>query len=184
MATAPPSTPRYEPKPRYAHCCALVEGKWISYGGHFGADGGVADPPTSVDVFDVNSEVWEKVFTIGSPPPGVLGAACTAVGSKLYHFGGADGNQFYNVLHCLDMKTKVWSSITPNNPEASPMMKSNMAVTSYKKLIVFIGGYGDIPTNRHQDVHYVAHPDSEDQCWTNEVVCYDIEQSEYVYTIR
>ena len=150
---------------------------------HFGADGGVADPPTSVDVFDVSNEIWEKVSTTGTPPPGVCGAACTAVGSKLYHFGGADGNQNYNVLHCLDTKTKVWSSITPNNPEASPMMKHSMAVTSYKKLIVFIGGYGDIPTNRHQDVNYVDDPEREGECWTNEVVCYDTEQSECVYTI-
>ena len=182
MATAPLSPPRYEPKPRFAHCSALVEGKWISYGGHFGVDGGAADPPTSVDVFDVNGEVWEQVSTSGTPPPGVFGAACTAVGSKLYHFGGNDGKQNYNELHCLDMKTKVWSSITPNNPEASPMIKSNMAVTSYKKLILYIGGYGDIPTDRHQDVHYTD-PDSKGEGWTIEVVCYDTEQSECVYTI-
>ena len=182
MATAPLSPPRYEPKPRFAHCSALVEGKWISYGGHFGVDGGAADPPTSVDVFDVNSEKWEQVSTSGTPPPGVYGAACTAVGSKLYHFGGNDGKQNYNELHCLDMKTKVWSSITPNNPEASPMIKSNMAVTSYKKLILYIGGYGDIPTDRHQDVHYTD-PDSKGEGWTIEVVCYDTEQSECVYTI-
>ena len=183
MATAPSIPPRYEPKPRWGHCSALVEGKWISYGGHFGADGGLADPPTSVDVFDVSNEIWEKVSTTGTPPPGVFGAACTAVGSKLYHFGGNDGNQNYNVLHCLDTKTKVWSSITPNNPEASPMMKHSMAVTSYKKLVVFIGGYGEIPTNCHQDVHYVDDPDREGGGWTNEVVCYDTEQSECVYTI-
>ena len=52
MATSPPSPPdpHYEPKPQYAYCSALVEGKWITYGG--------ADecPPTSVDVFDPDRE--------------------------------------------------------------------------------------------------------------------------------
>ena len=183
MATAPPSPPRYEPKPRWGHCSALVEGKWMSYGGHFGADGGFASPPTSVDQFDISTESWEQLSTTGTPPPGVFGAACAAVGSKLHHFGGTDGKHVYTELHCLDTKTREWSRITPNNPEASPMLKADMAVTSFKSLIVFIGGFGDIPTNRQEGVQYVAHPEREGEGWTNEVVCYDTEQSECVYTI-
>ena len=45
MATAPPSSPHYEPKPRWWHSGALVEGRWITYGGT-GANGGVTDPPS------------------------------------------------------------------------------------------------------------------------------------------
>ena len=195
MATAPPSPlkPNYEPKPRYAHCSALVEGKWVTYGGHFGADGDYADPPTSVDVFDPDREEWTLITTSGIPPSGVLNAACVALGPLLYHIGGADEDNFYNTIHCLDTTTKEWRELQPANPQEAPMKKWGLAGISYGNIIVTIGGYGDLPANRHPGVKYAPNPDIEGTGWTNEVVCYDTEQSEctcvrhhlymYLYTI-
>ena len=175
--TSPPD-PHYEPKPRWAHCSALVVGKWITYGGHFGADGGPADPPTSVDVFDPDREEWTQMATSGTPPSGVVYAACTAVGPLLYHVGGGCGGNCYNTVHCLDTTTKEWRELQPANPQAAPMKKYGMARISYGNTVVTFGGRGDLPTNRHPGVQYIPVPEREGEGWTNEVVCYDTEQSE------
>ena len=182
MATAPlsPPDPHYKPKPRYGHCSALVEGKWITYGG-VGADGGLADPPTTIDVFDPDREEWIQMITSGTPPSGVAGAACVAVGPLLYHIGGMDKGCYYNTVHCLDTTTMEWRELQPANPQAAPMKKSGLAVISYGNIIVTVGGFGDLPTNRHPGVEYVPRPEREGVGWTNEVVCYDTEQSECMY---
>ena len=178
MATAPHSSPgpRYEPEPRFGHCSALVEGKWITYGG-IGADDGPVDP-TSIDVFDPDREEWTQMTTSGTPPSGVGAAACVAVGPLLYHIGGEGKGGNYNTVHCLDTTTMEWRELQPANPQAAPMKKYGLAGISYGSIIVTVGGLGDLPTNHHPGVEYVPHPESEGEGCTNEVVCYDTEQSE------
>ena len=179
MATALPHPPHYQPKPRYAHCSALVGGKWIAYGGHFGADG-CADPPTSIEVYDTKNESWQQMSTSGTPPPGVVGAGCAAVGQKLWHIGGVYDYDYFSDIYCLEVKGSSWVKLHPKNPEAAPMMKGGMAVISHQKMIISVGGYGCLPSVKHEGVQYTAHPHREGYGWTNEVVCYDTEQSEYV----
>ena len=103
MVTIPPVC--YEPKPQFWHCSALVEGKWITYGGYFGSS---VDPPTSVEVFDPDSEEWTQMTTSGTPPSGIFGAACVAVGPVLYHVCGHDGDNNYNTIYCLDTTVMEW----------------------------------------------------------------------------
>ena len=181
MATAPPSPPDppYEPEPRCGHCSALVEGivKWITYGG-VGVDGGFADPPTSIDVFDPDREEWTQMTTSGTPPSGVASAACVAVGPLLYHIGGEGKGGHYSTVHCLDTTTMEWRELQPANPQAALMKKTALAGISYGSIIVTVGGFGDLPTNHHPGVEYVSDPEGEGEGWTNEVVCYDTEQSE------
>ena len=179
MATAPPHTLHYQPKPRYAPCSALVEGQWITYGGHFGADG-YSDPPASVDLYDTKNESWQQMSTSGTPPPGVVAAGCAAFGHKLWHIGGINDYDYFNDIYCLDVKESSWVKLYPKNPEAAPMMKAGIAVISYQKMIISVGGYGRLPSVKHEGVQYTADPGVESEGWTNEVVCYDTEQSEYV----
>ena len=176
MATAPPSPPDpcYEPEPLFWHCSALVEGEWITYGG-IGADGGLADPLTSIHP---DREGWTQMATSGTPPSGVAAAACVAVGSLLYHIGGAGEGGFYNTVHCLDTTTMEWRELQPANPQAAPMKKFGLAGISYGSIIVTVGGFGELPTNHHPGVEYAPHPEIEGSGWTNEVVCYDTKQSE------
>ena len=103
MATAPPSPPHYQPKPGWGHCSALVEGKWITYGGHFGADG-FAYPPTSIEAYDAKNESWQEMSISGTPPHGVVAAGCAAASNKLWHIGGGDSHDYYNDIYCLDVK--------------------------------------------------------------------------------
>ena len=72
-----------------------------------------------------------------------------------------------------------WRELQPANHQAAPMKKSGLAGISYGNIIVTVGGFGELPTNRHPGVeYYVPHPKDEGEGWTNEVVCYDTEQSE------
>ena len=71
-----------------------------------------------------------------------------------------------------------WRELQPANPQAAPMKKAALAGISYGSIIVTVGGYGHLPTNRHPGVEYVPDPKREGLGWTNEVVCYDTEQSE------
>ena len=178
MATAPPSSPHYEPKPRWYHCGALVEGRWITYGG-IGADGGDADPPSLAAIFNVDKEEWTQMPTSGTPPSGVVSAACIAVGPLLYHIGGV-GEGYYNSVHYLNTRSKRWTEIQPANPEEAPMKKGGMGGISYGNTLVTVGGYGVLPTNHHPGVEYIPDPEIEGEGWTNEVVCYDTEQSEFI----
>ena len=179
MATAPSSPPHYQPKPRWGRCSALVEGKLITYGGHSGADG-YADPPASVDLYDAKNESWQQMSTSGTPPPGILAAGCAAVGQKLYHIGGRNVRYFFNDIFCLDLKESSWVKLHPTNPEAAPIIKSDMKVISYQKMITSFSGYGSLPSVKHEGVQYTADTDVEGYELINEVVCYDTEQSEYV----
>ena len=183
MATSSsfPLDPCCEPNPRYAHCSALVDGKWITYGGSFGAYGGPADPPTSVNVFDPDREGWTLMATSGTPPSGVMCAACTAVGPLLYHIGGSDGPNVYNTVYYLNTTIMEWTELHPSNPQEAPMKKYGLAGISYGNIIVTVGGHGFLPTIRHQGIEYIPAPWREGGGWTTEVVCYDTEQSECTY---
>jgi hypothetical protein len=45
---------------------------------------------------------WSRPVTTGTVPGPRAGHTISAVGSKLFVFGGGDGNQYLNDLHILD----------------------------------------------------------------------------------
>ena len=48
---------------------------------------------------------WSKPITTGAVPGVRVGHTCTVVASKLYVFGGGDGNHYLNDLHILNTGT-------------------------------------------------------------------------------
>ena len=46
---------------------------------------------------------WSRPITTGEPPGCRAGHTMTAVGTKLYVFGGGDGSHYLNDLHILDL---------------------------------------------------------------------------------
>ena len=94
-----------------------------------------------MDVFDVKKEQWECLPTRGSPPPGIVDCAYTALGSSLFTFGGDDGRSLHNSIHQLDTKTMEWRELVPRNPSAAPKKKRGCGMVSFNedKLVVFAG---------------------------------------------
>ena len=58
---------------------------------------------SSVDVFQVDCGDWTRPATSGTPPLGVDGYCCTAVGGSLYYYGGYCGHAgcYHNSVHKL-----------------------------------------------------------------------------------
>jgi len=52
---------------------------------------------------------WMQPATTGQCPSARAGHTCTALGTKLFVWGGGDGEHYLNDLHILDTETMQWS---------------------------------------------------------------------------
>ena len=177
MASPPGHPPsQYEPVGRWGHCSAIVDGKHCySIGGHCGAGG--VPTLTAVDIFHIETELWEQIPTSGEPPPGFWAASCAVIGAHIYHFGGGDGSKYYNTIHCLNTTDLSWSAVQTFNDQEAPIPKWGSAILAYTNILVVAGGYGILPQHPHPD-KYVPDPDREGKCWTNELHCFHVDSSE------
>lgn len=159
-----PEAPR-----RHSHCSAVVEGRWYNYAGI---------PKTSrnsIHVFDPVSETWQQFSTHGTPPPGFMYKACTAIGSNMYTFAGS----YTTYIHQLDVRTLIWTELKPVNAKEAPMDKYDATMVSYAEtVLVTFAGRGFVPEYLRPGVDYVLNPDDEDECVSNELCCFEINSSE------
>ena len=175
MASPPGDPPsQYEPVGRWGHCSAFIDGKYYTYGGHFGAGG---SPPLSM--VEILTETWLQIPTTGETPPGHINASCAAVGTYIYHFGGQDRYKLYNTIHCLETSKLTWSAVIPANSQEAPIPKCSSGMLLYTSNLVVAGGYGALPQHPHPDM-YVPDPDPgyEGRGWTNELHCFHVDSSE------
>ena len=175
-----PSLP-YEPVGRWGHISAIVEGRNYMMLGHHGALTTRAAAPTVVEVFQDEFPKWQQKPTLGQPPPGLVSAACIAVDSYIYHFGGIDEATFYNTIHCLDTKRLIWKEISTSNPGEAPMAKGSAGMIALSpNILVVVAGYGDLPKHHCPYAQYTPDPDPdhEGQGWTNELHCFHVDSSE------
>ena len=149
--------------------------------GHHGALTTRAAAPTVVEVFQDEFPKWQQKPTLGQPPPGLVSAACIAVDSYIYHFGGIDEATFYNTIHCLDTERLIWKEISTSNPGEAPMAKHSVGMISLSpNILVIVAGYGDLTDHHCPDAQYTPHPDPEYEGlgWTNELHCFHVDSSE------
>ena len=174
----------YEPDARYSHSMSLVSdtGKWIMYGGYL-KDGKylyVQLNPSVIEEFNVATRRWKQHIINGRPPLAAVGVATASIGCNIYCFGGSNSHgQWFNTLYCLDTMFNTSSQLMPQNGRLSPMAKHRAVMITYGSMLVIYGGYGPLPSIRYPNVQYDEHQVYKGLCWTNELVCYDIEQSKY-----
>ena len=68
-----------------------------------------------VEMFRTKSGVWIRQPTSGTPPLGVSGYGCTAVGDTLHFFGGHclhHGNCYHNSIHSLSTSSLHWVELS------------------------------------------------------------------------
>ena len=167
-----------ESSPRFLHCAAQVGENCYLWGGHF-SEKGLKGPALSLQIFHSINETWEAKTTTGNPPSGLLEGACTTASKSLYHFGGNDGNQFYNSLHCLQSDTLQWRELRA--AANRPMPKSGCGIVTYREealsaasLIVF-AGYGKPVSPTSPGARFV--PDDRFfgwRGWTNEMHLFNL----------
>jgi len=111
---------------------------------------------------------WSRPVTTGDQPPAVRAHSFTAVGTKLYLFGGGDGNKIYNDLYICDTgppppfrppiflllillllafhvaESMTWKHVATQGDTPSPR-RAHTAVCANGKVYVFGGGDGKKP---------------------------------------
>ena len=159
---------RYEPVPRNAHKTVAIGGKLYMWAGLMkGFIPEVHDSPekralvSSVDVFHLENGDWVQQLTSGTPPLGVWGYACAAVGDELHYFGGYCGhdNCFHNGVHKLSTSSLQWVMLSPTTSEdGAPMKKAYCGMVAFKdgeKDILFVvGGNGTTPSSSQPGAQY------------------------------
>eukprot|EP00698_Gefionella_okellyi_P022277 TRINITY_DN7364_c0_g2_i1.p1 TRINITY_DN7364_c0_g2~~TRINITY_DN7364_c0_g2_i1.p1 ORF type:complete len:746 (+),score=176.04 TRINITY_DN7364_c0_g2_i1:100-2337(+) len=97
------------PSARYGHTATVIGRTVIVFGGRAGADGFFND----VHVLDVDQMHWEQKAVTGTPPCARYAhtAVCGANGTKIYVFGGSNGNETFNDLYVLDTDKWTWEEL-------------------------------------------------------------------------
>lgn len=144
MYSAMPSPPdqAYEPLLRTGHVTVEVEGRGYVCSGYAGS--GQYISPSVIEVFDPETGLWHKQPATGEIPLAVRGCAYATIGSKIYIFGGYDGNSYHNSLHELDLSTMIWREVRPRNPSDGPQRKTWCGMVAYgnNSLVVMGGSIG------------------------------------------
>ncbi|GFR42126.1 hypothetical protein Agub_g2969 [Astrephomene gubernaculifera] len=70
--------------------------------------------------FDTTSRTWTRLSPQGSQPPKRSYHAMTALGPKLYVFGGCGEDGRLNDLYEYDTRTNTWTALATPSPDAVP----------------------------------------------------------------
>lgn len=151
------------PTPRWYTVHAVVDGKLYVIGGWDTNDGYGAPPVGVNEMYDPATNTW---YTKAPMPVPVRGAACAAIGKKIYVAGGSrtkrDVPDYCDVLQIYDTTTDSWT-IGP------PMPTPRDLVTGFAVEGKFhvIGGSKDNPANPGQLVNAWEHEvyDPEINAW-------------------
>ncbi|KAJ2780096.1 hypothetical protein H4R18_003639 [Coemansia javaensis] len=84
---------------------------------------------------------WSRRAARGAAPPKMRSQTMTAVGSKLYVFGGWNNSVCYSDVHVLDTETMFWSRMATTG-DAVPPCRAHTATAVGHRLFVFGGGDG------------------------------------------
>ena len=180
---------RYEPAPRTRHSPLLVGGNLYMWGGLMDGMPPVHDSPekreflSSVDVFQSDCGDWIRRETSGTPPLGVMGNCCAAVGDSLYYFEGYCGHDkcYHNSVHKLSTSSLQWMMLSPSTSESeAPMRKGGSGMVAFRDgeedILCIVAGYGPTPTHHQPGAQYKTSRGSD---WCNEQHMFSLSTSEY-----
>ena len=156
------------PTAREGHIPLLVGGTDVYlWGGSMDGIPPVHDSPekkeflSSVDVFQSDYGDWIRRETSGTPPLGVSGYCCAAVGDSLYYFGGHCGHDecFYNSVHKLSTSSLQWMMLSPSTSKReAPMRKMNSGMVAFRDgeedILFVVAGIGSTLSHHQSGAQY------------------------------
>mgnify|MGYP003386621092 CR=1 FL=1 len=120
----------------------LPNGDFIIFGGEF-CDGERTTVFNDVLVWSIERNEWKQIESPNTPPPRCSHQS-VVYKDKLYVFGGeyATLDQFhhYKDMWALDLKTYIWSQVTPLGSE-HPSARSGHRMVVWRNYIVLFGGF-------------------------------------------
>ena len=138
---------------------------------------------SSVDVFQSDCGDWIRRETSGTPPLGVKGYCCAAVGDSLYYFGGYCGHDkcCHNSVHKLSTSSLQWMMLSPSTSESgTPMRKMNCGMAAFRDgeedILCVVAGYGLTPSHHQPGAQYET---DHGYNWCNEQHMFSLSTSEY-----
>ena len=180
---------RYVPTRRHSHQTVIIGGKLYMWAGSVRGLPPVHDNPgkravvSSVDVFHLESGDWVQQLTSGTPPLGVIGYACAAVGDELHYFGGycGHGDCYHNGVLKLSTSSLQWVMFSATtSKDGAPMKKANCDMVAFKDgeeaILFVVGGYGTTPSSRQPGAQYEKVTDVRVRC--NEQHMFTLSKSE------
>ena len=138
-----------EPSPRIGHTSVLVNDNLYLWGGLVDDLPRVHDSPEKkrflswVDVFQLDSGDWIRRETSGTPPLGVEGYCCAAVGDSIYYYGGYCGHDkcYHNSVHKLNTSSLQWTMLTPyTQPPTKKRDSCMVAFRDDEEDILYVAG--------------------------------------------
>ena len=185
----------YEPAPRFCHVAASVsDGSTdhvIVQGGetfefYTSSDASEIQLASTVEQFDIHSEVWCQRTTEGTPHPGLSMAACTSFENHLFMYGvsvkSKSGSPTDSVLSSLDLNTLTWSQLCPGGTLGGPMRKVGCGLVHYHRdKLALIGGHGHPtdPTNQPGSSFIMNARYSDRRGLTNEIHVFDLNRGRH-----
>ena len=136
-----------------------------------------------MDVCHLATGRWEQKSTTVTPPLGERGYAATAIGNKIYYFGGYCNDEGYhnsschNSLYSFNVDTFHWEELFPTTPHHGPMMKEYSCMIAVQlrdgeDYLVIIGGVGPSYTPTRAGAQYSGAGDGIKRC--NEIHYYKL----------
>jgi len=168
MWTNVPNTQLRGPLPvsRTNHASAAIGKKMYIFGGNNNNEAGMYQVLDDFSMLDTETMTWSKPETTGDRPTARSGHTLTAIGKKLYLFGGGVWNETegwvhkFNDLYVLDTDTMHWTKpVCTGNVESSTFPIS-FSVGRY----LFIFGGGSKPNHCVTNDLYVL--DTSSYHWT------------------
>jgi len=132
------------PVSRTNHASASVGKKMFIFGGNNNNEAGQYQVLDDLSMLDTETMTWSRPMTTGDIPTARSGHTLTAIGKKLYLFGGGVWNEaagwihkFY-VLDAVDTETMVWTKPNCTGTVESSTFPISFSVGRY--LFIFGGG--------------------------------------------
>jgi N-acetylneuraminic acid mutarotase len=132
------------PPSRTNHAAASVGSKMYIFGGNNNNDHGAYQVLDDLYVLDTDSMTWTRPQTTGDKPSARSGHTLTAIGTKLYLFGGGVWNEDegwvhkHNDIHVLDTETMHWTRPVTTGAAETSTFPIAWALGGY--LFIFGGG--------------------------------------------
>jgi len=132
------------PVSRTNHASAAIGKKMYIFGGNNNNEAGMYQVLDDFSVLDTETLTWSKAETTGDQPCARSGHTLTAIGKKLYLFGGGVWNETegwvhkFNDLYVLDTETMRWTKPSCTGAVESSTFPISFSVGRY--LFIFGGG--------------------------------------------
>lgn len=132
------------PVSRTNHASASINKKMYMFGGNNNNEAGMYQVLDDFSVLDSETMTWSRPETTGERPTARSGHTLTAIGKKLYLFGGGVWNETegwvhkYNDVYVLDTETMHWTKPSCTGKVDSSTFPISFSVGRY--LFIFGGG--------------------------------------------